>query len=138
MDKEDQPIAAVHPHPIEILAFYFFGVVFIIAGFIFFWPGIVLGILIIVAGEISRRAETFYIMDSGVAREYKLLSTARKFIEYDKIQDIETDQGILQKIFGIGDINFDTAGTDQIEIIFHNVKSPYNLESIIREKMKKS
>ena len=94
-------------------------------------------ILFIVAGEISRRVETFYILGSGVARGYSFIGTSRKFAGYDKIQNIEVSQSLLERIFGIGNIGFDTAGTDKVEVKFYGIKNPYEIEKIIREKLNK-
>lgn len=145
METQEQTIKKMHPHYLGFLKFYFFAILFVVAGifFISFWTEnimigviiIVIGIFVFLMGEIARRAETFYILESGVARGYKLLSTSRKFVEFDKIQNVEVNQSFGQKIFGIGNIHFDTAGTDKVEVSFSNIKDPYGVEKIIREKM---
>ena len=135
-------IKKLHPHPIAFLGFYFFSLVFIILGIylfhILFLGGlfsIILAILVFIAAEISRHAESFYILDGGIERGYKFLSSTREFIGYEKIQDLDVSQGIFQSLFGVGDIKFDTAGTNQIEIHFYAIKNPYGIEKIVRDKM---
>ncbi|MFH1608862.1 MAG: PH domain-containing protein [Patescibacteria group bacterium] len=145
MTPQEQIVKKMHPHYMGFLRFYFFGILFIIFGvfFILFLPAnimvgaiiILISIFVFLMGEISRRAETFYVLESGVAREYKLLSTSRKFVEFEKIQNMEVNQSFGQKIYGIGDIHFDTAGTDKVEVSFPNINNPYEIEKIIREKM---
>lgn len=124
-----------HPHPLGFLGFYFFGIIFIVIGFVFFQEIIIFGLLVFCLGEILRQAETFYILDTGVARGYHLFGTSRKFAEYRNIQNIEVNQSILNHIIGIGSIKFDTAGGDTVEVIFHNVRNPYRIEKIVRGKM---
>lgn len=144
METQEQIVKKLHPHFTGFLKFYFITFLFIAFGifFIKFFPAVTIGIVIIIIGififlmgEMSRRAETFYILDNGVAREYKMLSASRKFAEYSKIQNMEVNQSFIQTIFHVGNIKFDTAGTDLIEVSFNGVKDPYGIEKIVREKM---
>lgn len=136
MDSEESIIKKLHPHPIGYLVFYLTGIIIFILGFFIFWPLLILGLLTFALGEVSRQAETFYVLETGVAREYKLLSTSRTFAEYGKIQNIEINQSFLENMFGIGTIHLDTAGTDKMEVSFRGVLDPHGIERIIREKMK--
>ena len=90
MDINEQIIKKVHPHPFNFLGLYFSGIVFIVISFFFSWILFVMGFFILILIEIVRRAETFYILEDGVAREYKLLSTSKEFCEYEKIQNMYT------------------------------------------------
>lgn len=138
MDNEETIIKKLHPHPFYFFDFYFGGFAFIVASFFipsFFWILLMIGIFVFVLAEIARRAETFYVLDSGVAREYRLLSTSRESAPYDRIQNIKITQSFFENMLGIGNIYFDTAGGDVVEVSFHGVKGPYGIESIVREKM---
>lgn len=144
METEESIIKKLHPHPFYFFTFYFSGFLFFagsIVAWIYFSKNVILlialvGVLVFILAEISRRAETFYVLDGGVAKEYRLLSTSREFAEYEKIQNIKINQSFFENMFGIGNINFDTAGSDVVEVRFHGIKNPYEIESIIREKMK--
>lgn len=137
MNDIEQTIKKLHPHPIGFFQFYFIAILFIVFGlfFIKLWPSIIIGILIFLMGEFSRRAETFYVLDTGVAREYKMFSTSRKFAEYHNIQNMEVYQSFVQTMFHVGNIKFDTAGSDLIEVSFYGVKNPSEIEKIVRGKM---
>ena len=136
MNITETIIKKKHPHPFYFLDLYFSGFVFLILSFFFSYYLVLVGLLIIILAEVARRAETFYILDSGVSREYKLFSTAREFCEYNKIQNIKVSQSFINNIFGIGDVHIDTAGSDETEVNFHGIEYPYEIESIVREKMK--
>jgi uncharacterized membrane protein YdbT with pleckstrin-like domain len=82
-----------------------------------------------------RKATTFYLLDSGIARGYRLFSTNRKYMEYENIQNVEVNQSFFENIIGIGSLKFDTSGSDEIEVEFTAVSDPYVIEKIIREKM---
>lgn len=135
MRIEENVIQKMHPHPIGFLGYYFIGIVIVVVGVLYYWQVIPIGVLIFVMGEVFRRAETFYILESGVARGYHFLSTSRKFAEYGNIQNIEVNQSFLENILGIGSVKFDTSGSDVIEVSFHSVTHPYNIEKIVRGKM---
>ncbi len=136
MDGHEPVIKKVHPHPISSLGYYFAGIILVLVGLAMYPLAILAGLLVVGLGEIIRRAETFYILESGVAREYRLLSTSRKFAEYEKIQNVEVSQSFMENLMGIGSIHLDTAGTDLREVNFQGAKDPYGIERIIREKMK--
>lgn len=135
---KNQIVQRSHPHPLGYFGFYFSSILLLVLGFIFpsYWQMIPLGVLLFALGEVLRRATTYYVLDSGVARGYNLFSTSRKFAEYGNVQNIEVSQSFLENILGIGSIKFDTSGSDQIEVHFEGVANPYKIEKIVREKMK--
>ncbi len=135
MESTENAIKKIHPHPLAFSGFYISGILFIFLGFFFLPLLAIMGLLVFVVGEISRRAETFYILETGVERSYDFLVTSKKFVEYEKIQNIEVSQSFIENIFGLGSIKFDTAGTDQVELRFYAVRAPYSVEKIIRDKM---
>lgn len=137
MDSSEKVIKKFHQHWFAFIGFYLLGFILVIIGLASYKVFIAVGVLVFLVGEVSRRAETFYILESGVARTYHFLSTSRKFIEHEKIQNIEVEQSFIENILGIGDVEFDTSGTHQLELGFYNVSDPYGLEKIIRNKMKK-
>lgn len=137
MYPEEEIIKKKHPNPIGYLPLYLSGVVALVFGIIFLsWPLGFIGIAIIVIAELSRRAETYYILTTGVAREHRLLTTSRDFAEYDKIQNIKVTQSFFEHILEIGTVRIDTAGGDVSEVNFKHIGDPYRIEAIIREKMK--
>lgn len=137
MNINEGVLVKEHPHWIQSLRFYFLGLLAFTVPVFFpkFWPAIGFGILIIAIAEVVRLSETYYVLESGVAWQYKLFSTSRKFAEYEKLQNLEVRQSFLENILGIGTIKFDTAGVDSVEVNFYEVKNPYMIEKIVREKM---
>ena len=137
MDTGEPTILKLHPHWIGYLQFYIVGIILAVGGLVYisFWPAIIFGILFAVLGEILRKATTYYVLDAGIAKGYHFFSTSRKFTEYGSIQNVEVNQSFLENILGIGSVKFDTAGSDVVEVSFHQVKNPYNIEKIARSKM---
>src|SRR4051812_6427065 len=117
MFSEEEIIKQTHPNPIGYVPLYLSGLIVIFFGIIFLsWPFGFIGFAIIIIGELSRRAETYYILTTGVAREYRLLTSSSDFAEYDKIQDIKVTQGFFEHILQIGTVEIDTAGGDITEV----------------------
>src|SRR3990167_10132883 len=113
MHPEEGILKKMHPHPLLFLGFYLGGTGLAVAWFFVFQSLILIGVLIVVLGELVRRAETFYVTADGVTQEYKFLSTSRKFAEYRRIQNVEVHQSFFEYIFDIGYFHFDSAGRDK-------------------------
>ena len=50
----------------------------------------------------------------------------------DRIQDLRLKMGILQRIFGCGDMMITTAGTAGIEYAWKNIKNPREVQKTLR------
>ena len=132
---QGQIIEKHHPHWLSFLNYYFFGVLLIAVGAVYLWEVAVLGLLIFVFGEVIRRATTFYLLDTGVARGYNFFSTSRKFTEYENIQNVEVSQTFIENLFGVGHVRFDTSGSHSFEIDFAAINDPYSIEKKVRSRM---
>ena len=42
----------------------------------------------------------------------------------DRVQNVNYEQGVIDRLFGVGTVDFDTAGTDDSEFQFEWVNSP--------------
>lgn len=135
MDTGEKTILKTHPHWLGYFRFYFLSLIFIVIGLIYYLPLIILGIVILFFTEVVRRATTYYVLESGVAHGYRFLSTSRKTALYINIQNIHVSQSFIDNIFGIGNVSFDTSGSDLVEVHFEGVSNPYKIERIVREKM---
>jgi|SRR3989344_743127 len=130
-----QVIKKFHPSPLAFWLNYFIGFV-IVALFVKFGM-IALGVGIIILGvtEIVRQAETYYIYDNGVSRDFSLITTHRTFASYENIEDLTVSQNIIERILGIGTIKVNTAGSHLVEVNFRGVKNLHEVEGVIREHM---
>ncbi|MFA7285475.1 MAG: PH domain-containing protein [Candidatus Paceibacterota bacterium] len=135
MNNQPDVLEKFYPHRFLYLDFYFFGLLAVVAGIFFYWQFLIFGILLIIGTEVFRKVHSYYLLHTGIAREYNFLSTSRKFAEYEKIQNIEVTQTFIQKILGVGSIKFDTPGSDLFEIHFDSIKNPYEVERVVRKMM---
>lgn len=133
MRNQDGIIKVLHPHWFYYIDLYFFSLIALAVGIFFFWQFIIFAVIFFFGVEIFRKAHKYYLLDTGISREYKLFRTSRKYAEYAKIQNIEVKQTFIQNILGIGTILFDTPGSDLYEIHFDAVSNPYEIEKTVRK-----
>lgn len=119
-------------HPLAFLWIYIFGglISLTIIGAIF-------GIPLIILAEFYRRGNKYYITDKRVIHQFTFLSRKTSSVFYDKIQDVHFTQGLIGRIFGIGNVHINTAGTHLIEIIFKGIQDPVNVKRMIENRMMK-
>ena len=78
----------------------------------------------------------FYQITSERVRIVRgLLSKDRDDIELVRIQDIDHDQGITERILGIGDIVIRSSDNTLPEVVLSNVSDPQEVHEILRRAM---
>lgn len=123
LHKGEKIIKELKPSRLAYLGGYILGAILI---FLFF-----IGILIIILVELVRRGNTYFITNKRVIHEFTFLSRKISSTTYDKIQDIHMTQNIIERIFGIGTIHINTAGTHFIEIKFKGIKEPISIKRML-------
>ena len=128
-------IEKYHPHPLSYLGYYTLSFLVFCLGFAhnYWYP--LLGVIMFMISESLRRAETLTVGEKGVEKSLRFISTGQIFIEYLKIQDLGVSQGVVGRMFGLGTIYVNSAGSPQAEIIFRGIKDPYAVEKLIRGRM---
>ena len=131
----ENTIAKMHAHPSAYLTYYLGGVfIFVVS----YWYGYVytaVGLLVLVSSELLRRADTFIIMNEGVARNFSLFSTKHIFTGYDKIRTVAVTQGAIDRFLGVGDVVMTTVGLDEGTIHFSGVRKPYDVAKLIQDRL---
>ena len=77
-----------------------------------------------------RRVGTKYLLTTQRLRISR--GIVRKRVQetrLDRVQNVNYSQGVLDRIFGVGTVDFDTAGTDDSEFRFEWINGP---ESVVR------
>src|SRR3972149_11295721 len=92
------------------------------------WVGIVITAallaIVLIIGWI-RRIETLYtVTDQRILIRKGILSRSEKSAHIDRVQNVTTTQSVLDRILQVGDVDFDTAGTDHYEVKFAGVDGP--------------
>jgi uncharacterized membrane protein YdbT with pleckstrin-like domain len=123
-----------HPSWRALLAFYFTGILgaVLIAAIVALATstglGIVVGVvliaLVILVGFVKRMATTYMVSNQRLYIRRGILSKRIQQTRIDRVQNVNTDQRLIQRILRVGTVDFDTAGTDDSDFTFHGLSNP--------------
>lgn len=98
-----------------------------------------LGAILIV--ELLRIVHIYYITDKRVIQEFCFLSRRATSCYHNQVQNINSVQGIIERVVDIGNLEFHTAGwgeSNRPEISFRGVSEPMALKTLVAETKLKS
>lgn len=120
--RGEKIISVLTPSRLHYFWAYLLGVLFLVA----FW-----GIIIIILVELYRNGNKYYITEKKVYHLYKFLSRTETSASFDKIQDVQLRQELFDRMFGIGSLYINTAGSNKIEIKITGIKNPDETKTTI-------
>jgi uncharacterized membrane protein YdbT with pleckstrin-like domain len=85
---------------------------------------VVLVALVIVAGLLWRMTTTYTITNQRLTIRRGLLSRHVQQTRVERVQNVNVDQRLIDRLLRIGKVDFDTAGTDDSDFTFRGVASP--------------
>jgi uncharacterized membrane protein YdbT with pleckstrin-like domain len=93
------------------------------------WFTVVTGIGLVVTyivGWIRRRTTRYLVTDRRIHIRTGLVSRNERTTHVDRVQNVNLSQTIFQRMLGIGDVDWDTAGTDaaDADFTFRGVDDP--------------
>jgi uncharacterized membrane protein YdbT with pleckstrin-like domain len=123
-----------HPSWRAILGFYVLGiaaavVVGLLVGIVAdTGPGVVVvlaGLVVVLVVGLVKRIETRYVVTNQRLRIRRgVLSRRVQQTRLDRVQNVNTSQSLLDRVLGVGTVDFDTAGSDDSEFAFRGIASP--------------
>ena len=123
-----------HPSWRALLAFYVYGtigvaVVGVIVALVASVPvgvliAVVLFAIMLIVGFVKRMATTYMVTNQRLYIRRGILSKAEQQTRIDRVQNVNTNQTLLQRILSVGTVDFDTAGTDDSEFRFIGIADP--------------
>jgi uncharacterized membrane protein YdbT with pleckstrin-like domain len=131
----EQLIFQGHPSWRAILGFYLKGIVVaaVIAfiaklagassGAVFLIVLVVLGLTVLI-GFIKRVATTYAITDRRLNIKRGIISREVQETRLERVQNVNFQQSVYQRVMQIGDVDFDTAATDDYNFVFVGVADP--------------
>jgi uncharacterized membrane protein YdbT with pleckstrin-like domain len=130
-----------HPSWRGVLSFYITGVVAavvvgIVVGLI---AGSVVGSIVAVAGiaavlliGLLKRIATHYVVTNQRLRIRRgILAKKVQQTRIDRVQNVNTDQGFVDRVLRVGTVDFDTAGTDDSDFTFRGIANPDEVVSAV-------
>lgn len=123
-----------HPSWRSILSFYLKALVVAVMagaiGWLAFSTGIGIAVAVavfvvaVVVGFVMRIATTYSITNQRLRIRRGIVSRNVQETRVDRIQNVNTDQGVLERILQVGTVDYDTAGTDDADFAFRGVGQP--------------
>jgi uncharacterized membrane protein YdbT with pleckstrin-like domain len=86
--------------------------------------GAVLIGLVLVVGFVKRTATTYMVSSQRLYIRRGVLSKKVQQTRIDRVQNVNTEQRLSERIMRVGTVDFDTAGTDDSEFRFVGIASP--------------
>jgi uncharacterized membrane protein YdbT with pleckstrin-like domain len=89
--------------------------------------GAVVGVglaLVVLIGFIRRIATVYTITSQRLRIKRGILSKKVQQTRIDRVQNVNTDQSVIDRLLRVGTVDFDTAGTDDSDFTFDGVSSP--------------
>jgi uncharacterized membrane protein YdbT with pleckstrin-like domain len=80
--------------------------------------------LAVLAGFIKRVATVYTITNQRLRIKRGIVARKVQQTRIDRVQNVNTDQSVVERILRVGTVDFDTAGTDDSEFAFEGVSSP--------------
>ena len=84
----------------------------------------------IVVGFIKRVATIYTITDRRLNIKVGIIARKVQETRLQRVQNVNFDQGVYERVMQIGDVEFTTAGTDESNFVFAGVGQP---EEVVRQ-----
>ena len=82
------------------------------------------GALLILVGFIRRVATVYTITNQRLRIKRGILAKRIQQTRIDRVQNVNTEQSVIDRLLRVGTVDFDTAGTDDSEFRFVGIAQP--------------
>jgi uncharacterized membrane protein YdbT with pleckstrin-like domain len=86
--------------------------------------GVVLFALVVLVGFVRRMATTYMVSNQRLYIRRGVLAKRVQQTRIDRVQNVNTDQSLTERILRVGTVDFDTAGTDDSDFTFVGLSNP--------------
>ena len=80
--------------------------------------------LVVVAGLVKRSSTLYVITSERLHIRRGLLAKKTQETRIERVQNVNTEQSLFERVLQVGTVDFDTAGTDDSEFRFVGVADP--------------
>jgi uncharacterized membrane protein YdbT with pleckstrin-like domain len=95
-------------------------------------------VIVVVVGWLKRLATTYTITTNRLVIRRGILSRAEQHSRVDRIQNVTTNQSVLERLLRVGTVEFDTAAGEDDELKFRGVGSPHDVVDAVRQAQRQS
>ena len=87
----------------------------------------------VLVGFVKRVATSYTITNRRLHIKKGIVSRTIQETRLERVQNVNIDQGVIQRVFQIGDVDFDTAAGDDYNFIFAGVADPQEVVEKVDE-----
>jgi len=134
LHPQEEIVFEGHPSWRGVLSFYVYGIaaVVILGALLGLVVSSVVGSIVAVVGILAvvgigflKRIATHYVVTNQRLRIRRgILAKKIQQTRIDRVQNVNTDQRLLDRILRVGTVDFDTAGTDDSDFTFRGIANP--------------
>jgi uncharacterized membrane protein YdbT with pleckstrin-like domain len=134
LHPDEEIVFEGHPSWRGVLSFYIYGIVAavvlgivvgLIAGSVIGSIVAVAGIAAVLVGGLLKRIATHYVVTTQRLRIRRgILAKKVQQTRIDRIQNVNTQQRVIDRVLRVGTVDFDTAGTDDSDFTFRGIANP--------------
>ena len=84
-------------------------------------------VIVLVVGYVKRLFTTYTITDHRLHIRRGIIARAEQQTLINRVQNVNTHQSVLQRMLGIGTVDFDTAAGDDYDFQFAGVARPHDV-----------
>jgi uncharacterized membrane protein YdbT with pleckstrin-like domain len=98
------------------------------------WSGLLAAVIAVVGlikGWLERVATLYTITDRRIIIRKGILSRHERAAHIDRVQNVNLTQSFVDRIFQVGTLDFDTAGTEDSDFKFTGISNPDELRTKI-------
>jgi uncharacterized membrane protein YdbT with pleckstrin-like domain len=85
---------------------------------------VVIAVITILAGFITRVATVYTITDRRLNIKRGIIARKVQETRLQRVQNVNYTQGVFERVLQVGNVDFDTAGTDDSDFTFYGVAQP--------------
>jgi uncharacterized membrane protein YdbT with pleckstrin-like domain len=90
-------------------------------------------VLVVLAGFVYRMTTTYGITNQRLTIRRGLLSRHVQETRVERVQNVNTNQSLMDRLLRVGQVDFDTAGSDDSDFTFRGVASPERVVKAVDE-----
>jgi uncharacterized membrane protein YdbT with pleckstrin-like domain len=88
-------------------------------------------ILVVLVGLATRLATSYVITTERLHIRTGIFAKHVQQTSIDRVQNVNTDQSLLERVLRVGRVDFDTAGTDDSDFVFADVANPADVVTAV-------
>jgi uncharacterized membrane protein YdbT with pleckstrin-like domain len=94
---------------------------------------VVLLLLVLLAGWLQRIDTHYMVTNQRINIRHGIFSRSDHATSYERLQNVKTYQSLLERMLGVGLVDFDTAAGDDYDFKFSGIEDPAGLAKQIAE-----